>query len=160
MSVKKDGLVGRAVAKVSASPTFAKVAPKIVPPIDRFLHKVSGGRILMSQGMLPTLVLTHTGAKSGQQRTTPLATMPDGKEWLVIGSNFGRENHPAWTANLLANPEATVSYQGKTVPVTARLIEGDERAELWPRIVTFWPNYEKYVERSGRELRVFRLTPR
>ena len=158
--MNRDGAVGRVVQKVSGSAGFAKVAPKIVPHLDRIVHKLSGGRFVMSQGMLPSLMLTATGAKSGQQRTTPLATMPDGDGWIVIGSNFGREKHPAWTGNLLANPEASVSYKGKTVPVRAELVDGEQRAELWPRIVEFWPNYQKYTERSGRELRIFRLTPR
>ena len=158
--MNRDGVVGRVVQKVSGSAGFARVAPKIVTNLDRLVHKLSGGRFVMSQGMLPTLMLTATGAKSGQPRTTPLATMPDGDSWIVIGSNFGREKHPAWTANLLARPEASVSFRGKETPVTARLVEGDERSTLWPRIVEFWPNYQKYTERSGRELRIFRLSPR
>jgi deazaflavin-dependent oxidoreductase (nitroreductase family) len=137
-----------------------RVGPKVIPHIDRFLHRISGGRIIMSRGMLPSLVLTTTGAKSGQKRTTPLATKPEDGYWYVVGSNFGRDTHPAWTANLIANPDAEVSFDARSTPVRAHLLDEAEKAEAWPRLVTFWPNYDVYTERSGRDLRVFRLEPR
>jgi deazaflavin-dependent oxidoreductase (nitroreductase family) len=155
-----DSRLGRAVVKASGSKTFMRVGPKVVPHLDRLLHRVSGGRVIMSAGLLPSLVLTTTGAKTGQKRTTPLATKPEDGGWYVVGSNFGREHHPAWTANLIANPEAEVSYKGRSTPVTAHLLTAAEKEMTWPRLVKFWPNYAVYVERSGRDLRVFRLDPR
>ena len=145
---------------MSSSDAFLRYAPKVVPHVDRFLHRVSRGRLLMSAGMLPTLVLTTTGAKTGQRRTTPLATKPEDGSWYVVGSNFGGETHPAWSGNLIANPDAEVSYRGTTTPVHAHLLTPEEKREVWPRLVTFWPNYDVYVERSHRDLRVFRLDPR
>jgi deazaflavin-dependent oxidoreductase (nitroreductase family) len=121
---------------------------------------VSGGKFISSGGLLPSMVLTTTGAKTGQKRTTPLATKPDGAGWYVVGSNFGRDTHPAWTANLIKNPDAEVSFKGKTTLVTAHLLTPEEKAETWPNLVKFWPNYDVYTERSGRDLRVFRLDPR
>jgi deazaflavin-dependent oxidoreductase (nitroreductase family) len=160
MPLKIDSPIGRAVVKMSGSKTFRAVGPKIVPHLDRTLHRLTGGRVIMSGGMLPSLVLTTTGAKTGQKRTTPLATKPEGKSWYVVGSNFGREKHPAWTANLAANPDAEISFRAKTVPVHAHQLTAEEKAELWPQLVKFWPNYDVYTERSGRDLRVFRLDPR
>jgi deazaflavin-dependent oxidoreductase (nitroreductase family) len=160
VKVTQDSTLGRAVVKMAGSRTFRRIGPKVVPHVDRTLHKLSGGRIIMSAGMLPSLMLTATGAKSGQQRTTPLATKPEGDGWYVVGSNFGRESHPAWTANLMKNPEASVSYKGKDTAVTAHLLTAEEKAEVWPKLVKFWPNYDVYVEASGRDLRVFRLDPR
>lgn len=160
MRVTLDSPLGRAVQKMAGSKTFMRVGPKIVPPMDRFLHRVSGGRFVSSGGLLPSLVLTVTGAKTGQPRVTPLATMPDGDSWYVVGSNFGRDSHPAWTANLIANPDAEVSYRGKTTPVRARLLSAEEKQAIWSRLTTFWPNYDVYTARSGRDLRVFRLEPR
>jgi deazaflavin-dependent oxidoreductase (nitroreductase family) len=160
-SLAQDGLTRRTVQRISGSPWFAKVAPKIVPPLDRTLHRLSGGRFLLGQAMVPSLVLTTTGAVSGLPRQAPLACMPepDGT-WIVVGSNFGREKHPAWTGNLLKNPEAEVSFRGRTVPVTAHLLDDGERAEVWPRLLKVWPVYDRYVERVDRQLRIFRLTPR
>ena len=106
------------------------------------------------------LVLTTTGAKSGLQRETPLATMPDGDAFYVVGSNFGREKHPAWTGNLIANPQARVTFRGRTIDVRARQLSDDEKAAVWPKLTKMWPTYDRYVERSGRNLRVFRLEPR
>ena len=161
MRVGLDSPLGKAVVKMAGSKTFMRVGPKIVPHVDRVLHKVSGGRIVMSGGLLPSMVLTTTGAKTGQRRTTPLATKPEGDGWYVVGSNFGRDNHPAWTANLIANPDdVEVSFQGKTTQVHAHLLTAEEKAELWPRLVKFWPNYDVYTSRSGRDLRVFRLDPK
>ena len=145
---------------MAGSKAFMRVGPKVVPHVDRFLHKVSGGRFISSGGLLPSLVLTTTGAKTGQQRTTPLATKPEGDGWIVVGSNFGREKHPAWTANLIANPDATVMFRGRRTDVRARLLDDAEKEMVWPRLTTMWPTYDRYTERSGRNLRVFRLEPR
>lgn len=155
-----DSKLGKIVVKASGTKTFMHIGPKIVPHLDRALHKLSGGRIIMSGGMLPSLVLTTTGAKTGLRRTSPLATKPENGSWYVVGSNFGRDNHPAWTANLLAEPDAEVSFKARNTPVRAHLLTEAEKAEMWPRLVKFWPNYNLYVERSGRDLRVFRLDPR
>ena len=115
---------------MAGSKQFMRIGPKVVPHVDRFLHKVSGGKFISSGGLLPSMVLTTTGAKTGQKRTTPLATKPEGEGWYVVGSNFGREKHPAWTANLIANPDAEVSFKGKSTPVKAHLLTAEEKAEV------------------------------
>ncbi|MFG2005405.1 nitroreductase family deazaflavin-dependent oxidoreductase [Spirillospora sp. NPDC048911] len=153
--------MGPIMQRVSGSPAFAKVAPKIVPPLDRALHKATGGRFLLGQALVPSLVLTTTGAVSGKPRQAPLACMPEpGGTWVIVGSNFGREKHPAWTGNLLKNPDAEISFRGKTVTVTAHLLDDAERAEVWPNLLKVWPVYDRYVERVDRQLRIFRLTPK
>src|SRR4051812_5713163 len=159
MNVGLDSRVGKAVVKMAGSKSFMRIGPKVVPHLDRFLHKVSGGKFISSGGLLPSLVLTTTGAKTGQKRTTPLATKPGGEGWYVVGSNFGGEKPPAWTANLIANSDAEVSFKGRNTPVKAHLLTAEEKAEVWPRLVQFWPNYGVYVGRSGRDPRVFKLDP-
>ncbi|MBW8482529.1 nitroreductase family deazaflavin-dependent oxidoreductase [Actinomadura parmotrematis] len=148
------------IQRMAGSVWFSKVGPKIVPRLDKVISKATGGRVLMSQGMVPSLLLTTTGAKSGQPREAPLACVPepDGT-WLVVGSNFGREKHPAWTGNLLKTPAATVTFKGRRTPVTAHLLEGDEREQVWPTLLKVWPVYDQYAARVDRNLRVFRLTP-
>jgi deazaflavin-dependent oxidoreductase (nitroreductase family) len=147
------------VSAIAGSSAFLAVAPRIFPPLDRFVYRVTGGRVLVSQMVLPALVLTTTGHKSGEPRTVPLATLPDGDSYLVVGSNFGRPNHPGWTTNLLQHPQASVTFRGSTRAVVASLLTDEEKAEVWPRLTAFWPSYDRYVERSHRDLRVFRLTP-
>jgi deazaflavin-dependent oxidoreductase (nitroreductase family) len=159
MKVSTDGPLGRAVMRMAASPTFAKVAPSVVPKLDRAVHRLTGGRTTMSAGMVPTVVLTTTGARSGEPRTVPLACVPDGDTLYVVGSNFGRERHPAWSTNLLAAPRARASYAGDEYDVVAHLLSPEETAAVWPRLTEAWPAYDGYAERSGRDLRVFRLEP-
>ncbi|WP_411121570.1 nitroreductase family deazaflavin-dependent oxidoreductase [Streptomyces sp. x-19] len=151
----------RLVQKISSTRTFARVAPHVIPALDRAVHRLSGGRALLSTRMLPGVVLTAIGARSGLPRSTPLACMPqDDGGWLLIGSNFGRPGHPAWTGNLIKNPEAEVSWRGRDVPVRARLLTGEERARAWRAALEFWPPYAAYQARLEREIRLFRLDRR
>ncbi|PKW09289.1 deazaflavin-dependent oxidoreductase, nitroreductase family [Streptomyces sp. 1222.5] len=150
----------RLVQKVSSTRLFAKVAPHVIPALDRGVHRLTRGRVLLSAQLLPGVILTSTGARSGLPRRTPLACMPqeDGRGWLLVGSNFGRPGHPAWTHNLLAHPDASISVEGRDVPVTARLLTGEERAAAWRALLVFWPPYATYQARVTREIRLFRLT--
>jgi deazaflavin-dependent oxidoreductase (nitroreductase family) len=159
MSLRTDGRVGRAVQRVAGTKTFAAVGSKIFPPLDRLANRLSGGRVILSQALVPSLMLTTTGRKSGQARNSPLATLRSDNGFLVVGSNFGKEHHPAWTGNLLAEPKAIVSFKGETIPVVARLLDSDEKRAVWPQLLRIWPNYDRYVERSGRDIRVFLLEP-
>jgi deazaflavin-dependent oxidoreductase (nitroreductase family) len=158
--VSVDSRIGRATQRVAGSTAFAKVAPKIVPPVDKVLHRLTRGRVLLSRGLLPSLVLTTTGRRSGEPRPSPLMCVPEPEgTFLVVGSNFGRDTHPAWTGNLLAQPEASISYGRRDIPVTAELLEGEARTEAWARALTVWPTFDAYQGRVDRELRVFRLHP-
>ena len=150
----------RLVQKVSSTRLFAKVAPHVIPALDRGVHRLTRGRVLLSAQLLPGVILTSRGARSGLSRRTPLACMPEegGGSWLLVGSNFGRTGHPAWTHNLLAHPDASISVGGRDVPVTARLLTGQERAAAWRALLAFWPPYAAYQARVTREIRVFRLT--
>ncbi|MFH7595801.1 nitroreductase family deazaflavin-dependent oxidoreductase [Streptomyces racemochromogenes] len=150
------------VQKVSSTRLFARIAPHFIPAMDKAVHRLTGGRVLLSARMLPGVILTARGARSGEPRTTPLACMPEdgGASWLLIGSNFGRPGHPAWTGNLLRNPDADVNWQGRDIPVRARLLEGAERAEAWRAVLEFWPPYATYQARIEREIRLFRLERR
>lgn len=120
--------------------------------------------MLLSARMLPGLVLTVPGARTGRPRTTPLACMPEGEvegSWILVGSNFGRPGHPAWTANLLARGgEAVVNWRGRDIPVRATLLEGEERVRVWEAALAFWPPYAAYQRRVERQIRLFRLERR
>ncbi|MFC8124743.1 nitroreductase/quinone reductase family protein [Streptomyces sp. NPDC057302] len=166
----------RLIQKMSSTRAFAKVAPHFIPAMDRTVHRLTRGKVLLSAKMLPGLILTVRGAKSGLPRRTPLACMPEGAEgpqgpqgpegaqekgtWILVGSNFGRPGHPAWTGNLIAHPDADVNWQGVDIPVRARLLAGDERAEVWEAALKFWPPYATYQSRVDREIRLFRLERR
>ncbi|MFF7313423.1 nitroreductase family deazaflavin-dependent oxidoreductase [Streptomyces sp. NPDC008137] len=152
----------RVVQKVSSTRGFARVAPYVVPALDRLVHRATRGKVLLSARLLPGVVLTSTGARSGLPRRTPLACMPerDGRGWILVGSNFGRPGHPAWSHNLLALPDAEISWKGEDIPVTARLLEGEERTAAWNAVLAFWPPYAAYQARVDREIRLFRIVRR
>ncbi|AZQ40476.1 nitroreductase family deazaflavin-dependent oxidoreductase [Streptomyces cyaneochromogenes] len=155
-------MVVRAVQKVSSTRGFARVAPHVVPALDRAVHRLTRGKVLLSAQMLPGVILTSTGARSGLPRRTPLACMPeeDGRSWILVGSNFGRTGHPAWTANLRARPDAEINWKGTDIPVRAQVLEGEERAAVWKKLLVFWPPYATYQARVEREIRLFRIVRR
>jgi len=148
-----------AVAWVSRTRWFRRVGPRIMPPFERFMARLTGGLVTASGILMPALVLHTTGAKSGQPRRTELMCVPDLGTWLVTGSNFARPQHPAWTANLLAHPDAEIDYQGRRIPVRAALVPESDRDQVWEIIQRQWPGYRKYEAAAGRTLRIFRLTP-
>lgn len=131
-----------------------------MPPFERLVARLSGGRVTASGILVPSLVLHTTGARSGQPRRTELMCVPDGNDWLITGSNFARPQHPAWTANLLAHPDAEIDYRGRRIPVHAAPISGPEREQAWATIERQWPGYRKYEQAAARTLRIFRLTRR
>lgn len=147
------------VQRLGAYRWFARTARALVP-VDRFVARATKGRIV-ALGIAPSLIITTTGRKTGEPRTQPLTYARDGDGFAVIGSNWGQAAHPAWTANLLANPQAVVRVKGRTIAVEAVLTSGAERQRLLEMLLRTWPAYQVYAERAPhRELRVFRLTPR
>jgi len=104
--------------------------------------------------------LTTTGRRTGRERTNPLLYAVDGDAFIVVGSNWGQQQHPAWSSNLLADPDAVVTLGGQRIPVRATRVEGTERERLWELMRSLWPAYAQYEERSGRHIRVFRLERR
>jgi deazaflavin-dependent oxidoreductase (nitroreductase family) len=135
---------------------FAGLARVVVPPLDKVVGRLTRGRVV-ALGVIPSMLLTTTGRKTGQPRVSPLSYAKDGDSYVVIGSNFGQPNHPAWSANLLAHPEAVVTVGGRTIRVRATLAEDAERDRLWALLLAVWPAYATYAQRSGRHLRIFRL---
>lgn len=147
-----------AVAWFSRTAFFRRVGPRIMPGMERAWKRL-GGRTPLSNLGVPSLVLHTTGAKSGLPRDTELMYCPDGADFLVTGSNFARESHPAWTANLLKTPDAAVTVRGQRIPVRADLVPAAEREATWQKLERNWPGYRGYERTAGRELRIFRLTP-
>ncbi|MET9834598.1 nitroreductase family deazaflavin-dependent oxidoreductase [Streptomyces sp. NPDC006385] len=151
------------LVRLATSRAVLRVAPHVLPRCDLFIHRLTRGRLLPTRLVLDTIVLGTTGHRSGTPRATPLAAhrAADGT-WLVVGSNFGRSHHPAWSTNLLHHPHATVTAQGRSWQVSARRLTGHEKEQQRNRIllaVPFYDAYDTYAARAGRDIRVFRLTP-
>lgn len=148
------------MAWFSRTGLFRTIGPTIMPPLESAMRFVTGGRVQLSGLLVPSLVLHSIGARSGRERDAELMYYPDaGNTFVIAGSNFARESHPAWTANLLAHPEAAVSIKGRRIPVSARLLSPDETEATWALVQRQWPDYRKYETTSGRTIRMFRLTP-
>lgn len=116
---------------------------------------------MLSAAGAPVVKLTTIGAKTGKERPAPVLGLRDGENWVVVASNWGRPEHPAWYYNLKANPEVKLTYKGQTGQYVAREVTGDERAEYWSQIAEVNPGLETYQQRAGdRQIPVVVLTPR
>jgi deazaflavin-dependent oxidoreductase (nitroreductase family) len=132
---------------------------RLLVPADRLVGRLTHGRVL-ALGLVPSLLITTTGRRSGRPRSNPLLYIPDGDAYVVIGSNWGQAQHPSWTLNLLANPAARVTVKGREIPVRGQVATGAERDRLWQLLVSEWPAYQTYLERAaGRDILIFRLEP-
>ncbi len=152
--------VRAATAALMRSPARHVLRP-LITPLDRALFKVSGGRWKLSAPMVPSLMLFTLGAKSGLRRETRSCASPqsDGT-WYVAGSNFGRIAHPAWSHNLIANPDAEIHFRRALIPVRARLLTTAEAERIWPTLDEQWPGYRDYELTAKRAIRVFHLVRR
>jgi deazaflavin-dependent oxidoreductase (nitroreductase family) len=116
-----------------------------------WIYRRTDGRFGGNPGA-PTLLLTATGRSTGRRKTLPLYYLPDGDRQVLCASYGGDDKNPQWFLNLMANPMATVQIGSKERTVRARVAEGEERAQLWPRVVEMWPSYAHYQRRTSREL--------
>ena len=108
----------------------------------------------------PLLLLTTTGARSGQHRTAPMMYVPDGNRLLVIASNAGAPAHPDWYYNLLAHPKVTVEVGTETYDAIAVVTEGEERQRLWNKIVESYPFFTDHQAKITRQIPVIALSRR
>ena len=102
--------VQRLTQKVAASRPGAWAAQRVLYPLDKVLFRSTGGRSTVASltAGLPVIMLTTTGAKSGEPRTMPLVGTPYGDDIAIIGSNYGQERTPGWVYNLESDPVAVV----------------------------------------------------
>jgi len=126
----------------------------------RWVYRRTGGKVGGKMGRAPVLLLHHVGAKSGTHRVSPLAYLPDGERMAIVASKGGVDHHPAWFHNLKAHPETEVEVGREHRPVRARVAEGEEREDLWRRVVEIWPAYAEYQRNTRRRIPVVVLEPR
>lgn len=152
--------VQRVVHKVAGSSVGGAALSKIARPLDQLTGKLSGGRGTSTELLtgLPIMMLTTTGAKSGQERTTPVLGIPHGDDYGLQSGNFGVKAVPAWVSNLRANPRATIEYGGASVDVVARQASAEESQAILGAGTALFPGLADYGQRAARELDVFVLT--
>jgi deazaflavin-dependent oxidoreductase (nitroreductase family) len=110
--------------------------------------------------VVPSLLLTTTGRKSGKRYLFPLFYGQDGGNYIVVASKGGAPEHPGWYRNILANPEVEIQVGTSKLRARARTAKSEERARLWKLALQFWPPYADYQQKCGaREIPVVVLEP-
>lgn len=130
---------------------------EVVWKVHRALYTKTRGRIGHHFLGMTTLLLTTTGRKSGQPRSTALMYLEDGPALAVVGSNLGSDKPPAWWLNLQANPEAEVLLGPERRRVRGREASSQERARLWPRFVEMYADYQAYERSTSRPIPIVLL---
>ncbi len=134
---------------------------RVAPRIDATLGRASGGRLTSLPG-IPMLLMTHRGARSGRTHVTPLLYFTDGDDAVVMASNYGRERHPAWLANVRANPDVRLQARGRSGRYRARVAaDGPERDRLFGLAKQLTRAYADYERRTAedRTIQVVVLSP-
>jgi deazaflavin-dependent oxidoreductase (nitroreductase family) len=130
--------------------------------IDQAVYRLTGGRSTFTSWVagLPVVMLTTTGAKSGQPRTLPVLGVPHDDRLVVIASNYGQYRNPAWYYNLRVHPRATITFEGESRTVVAKELTGEERERWYARGMDIYPSWRHYRERAAhRQIPVIELTP-
>jgi deazaflavin-dependent oxidoreductase (nitroreductase family) len=139
---------------------------KVMATANVWLYRRTGGRVggtwrvgAAFRKPVPICLLEHRGRRTGKLRTTPLVYLEDGERVVVVASQAGRPEHPMWYLNLLADPDVTVQVRNRRRRMRARVADDAERAELWPRLVALYADYDSYQSWTDRVIPVVVLDP-
>ena len=134
----------------------SRLVTRLHPP----LYRLTGGRWPVGRNLgVLNVIVTTVGRRSGKVRDIPLFAFEDGASLVVIGSNMGRPQEPAWVANLVGYPDARVRVGRAVRAMRARVAEGPERDRLWALAVRGYPGYEDYASWTTRRIPVVVLEP-
>jgi deazaflavin-dependent oxidoreductase (nitroreductase family) len=144
-----NGVLKNVFGKVGMSRGVQWYLRHISPRVDPMLIRLTRGRV-SSMGAWPRcILLTHTGARSGIERTTPLIYFTDGDRVILIASNYGATRHPAWYHNVIANPTVTLCRGGFEGRFVGQEVTGAEYDRLWGLATQWNPGYRRYEASSG-----------
>lgn len=138
------------------------IRPRALLRLDRGMFRLSHGRTTFSAVVsgLPIVMLTTTGAHTGQLRTVPVLALPDGDRLILIASNYGRPSNPGWYYNLHAQPYVKIIWKGTSIELRARELRGAERQRHLSRGLEAYPWWEQYPRRAApRQVPVIMLEP-
>ncbi|MGI8335580.1 nitroreductase family deazaflavin-dependent oxidoreductase [Actinomadura scrupuli] len=145
------------------------IVPRILKVASRLnvaVYRATGGRVggkwrigsAFPRGV-PVCLVTTRGRKTGIARTLPLLFLSDGDRVILVASQGGLPRHPLWYRNMEADPEITVQVRREVRRMRARTAGAAERAELWPRLVAMYPDFETYRSWTDREIPVVICEP-
>lgn len=154
-------LLRRAIRRSAGWKPLSLFYARTLHLLDRAVFRLTRGRATFSSWLadLPVAWLTTTGAKSGQERTSPVLAIPCGDgRLIVIASNYGQRNNPSWYHNLCANPRVRIVFEGAEQEMVARELEGDDRAHWYERGIEIYPGWVEYRKRAPRRIPVIELS--
>jgi deazaflavin-dependent oxidoreductase (nitroreductase family) len=146
---------------VNVRSTATDVMMKTMNLVHRGLLAVSGGRVGSTLASMPAVQLHTTGRRSGQRRSVMLtAPIHEDGRYVLVASKGGDDRHPEWYLNLVAQPNIELTIGKETVPFTARTATAEEKADMWPRIVSVYCGYAGYQRKTDRDIPVVICEPR
>ena len=141
---------------------FAKMR-KFIKPFSKLnvvVYKLTRGLLMGKFQGRPVMLVTMTGAKTGNKRTIPLMYVPYKDGVIVVGSQGGAPKSPVWVKSIQQHPDVVVQYGGKKMELRARQIDDAEKAQVWPTCVENYAPYQDYQDRTDRNIPVFICEPR
>lgn len=132
---------------------------KFAVGIHATIFRLTGGRVGASIGGMRMLILTTTGRRSGKAHDVLLGYLIDGDSYVVIASYGGSARNPDWYLNLVSEPRTFVQVKGHRIAVTAQMADAVDRERLWAQLVAKAPIYQKYQDRTNRQIPMVLLTP-
>jgi deazaflavin-dependent oxidoreductase (nitroreductase family) len=159
---QSPGPLRRLVQKAAEVIPMSWIRPRALVRIDRGMFRLSRGRTTLSAWIsgLPIIMLTTTGARSGQARTLPVLALPEDDHLVLIASNFGLPSNPGWYYNLRAHPYVMITWKGSSIEMRARELSGAERQRYVALGLKAYPWWEQYHLRAApREIPVIMLEP-
>lgn len=128
----------------------AKILSRIHTSLFRLTSGVIGRRLVDND----MLLLETTGRKSGKPHTVPLLYLRDGEDYVVFASWGGRDHHPEWYLNLVADPVVVAQVLGERIPVHARISDGEERNRWFTAAQAAYSGYTDYQSKTDRQIPV------
>ncbi|MEH6548396.1 MAG: nitroreductase family deazaflavin-dependent oxidoreductase [Pseudomonadales bacterium] len=133
---------------------------KFYTKLNVWVYKLSFGKLMhTAMGGYPICVVGLTGKKSGKHINIPLIHVRHGDSKILVGSQAGLDQNPGWVYSVRANPNVTITADGKTLKYQARQVNDDEKRELWPQMISIYPAYDEYQARTDRNIPVFLCEP-
>ncbi len=158
----QSNVLQRMVQRVGATRLGTAVFSKVLGPLDRATHRLTGGRFTLAAifGAFPVVILGTVGARTGKQRVNPVNAIPVGEDVALVGSNYGTGAAPGWAHNLRANPDATIAYDGDAIDVVAIEVDGQLFEDVFDAAIRIYAGYARYRREGGNKIPVFLLKQR
>jgi deazaflavin-dependent oxidoreductase (nitroreductase family) len=148
----------RLLVRLSTNRVATWLIKHVVSRLDPWIFGATGGRLTaLGPPVMPMLVLTAVGRRSGRPRPVQLAYVERDGECLVVASAMGQERHPGWRYNIEANPRVRVQVRGERFEARAELLSDAEKAAVWGDVKRAIPQMNVYEKRTDRNIGVFRL---